>query len=93
MAAAPIMTSIKVVAVKSGERCLGIYFEHTAKVIFLVEWMQCMRGEELTMIPRPCAYASRRVEMSFTFTGKTAGSTSFSVKGRSSVLNMLSLRC
>lgn len=53
-----------------------------------------MTGEELTMVPRLRACATKRMELSCTFMGVTAGSTSFFFrKIRSSVFNILSLRC
>lgn len=36
-----------------------------------------MTGEELTMVPRLRACATKRMELSCTFMGVTAGSTSF----------------
>lgn len=52
-----------------------------------------MRGEELTMILRLWAFATRRMELTFTIVEMMVGSTGFSVKGGSSILKMLSLRC
>lgn len=54
--------------------------------------MQTMRGEELTRVPR-LGLCHKKMELAFTFMGMILGSTSVLVNGRSSILNMLSLRC